>query len=174
MFILPMTFRFGWFTLRNLVQKATTWNQRSSVFHHRAFTAHNILNFIGTVCSISSKLLHSVISLAHTLIQDSNLQRFGVVQFKENCTHTRFATDLFDCDMLRCVLIFHGFVRSDGFLSICVGYNLMKCLSLFHCSAVLEIFLRQYLPQSLLKWREPYLVPSKNLPTEVCLLFCKN
>ena len=49
MFVLPMIFRFGWFTLRNLVQKATTWKQRSSVFHHRAFTAHNILNFFGTV-----------------------------------------------------------------------------------------------------------------------------
>ena len=125
-------------------------------------------------CSISYKLSYSVISLAHTLIQDLNLPRFGVVQFKEICTHMRFATDLFDCDMLRCVLIFHGFVRCDGFLSICGGYNLMKCLSLFYCSAVLEIFLRQYLPQSLLKWREPYLVPSKNLPTEVCLLSCKN
>ena len=63
----------------------------------------------------------------------------------------RFATDLFDCDLLRCVLIFHGFLRCDGFLTISSGYNLMKCFSLFYCSAVLEIFLRQYLPQSLLK-----------------------
>lgn len=54
-------------------------------------------------CSISFKLLYFVVSLARTLIQDSNLQRFGVVQFKENCTHMRFATDIFYFDRFRCV-----------------------------------------------------------------------